>query len=540
MSLLNTDPTFNIPPADDTAIPTTTVASNSQGFTYTPLVQAWGRGALIPIALQGITIESRGVTLPSYSSGTADVFGRATVTFNNGVDNSVCLLLQNNAANVIDFITTAEMCDFGTYNTDSQHAAIALKVAADYTNVLAALTDNASFTNRILNFVPASAKVLVGQYADLMPNALTPCFTINPVANAAILPTLLSLYATYESRGEDAVALLTVGDCIYESDMIVPSKGGWAASRGVTAHESGHWDLCNMIGSIGVATAYNAAIAENIPPIETEGECDQHCGNEGFADFIADQESGGTNYFQFHDSVADIGASLDSDSSTRGRFMSYCPIEASQCFDDNVGGPGQLSRDQGTHATNIGRFTATLHDFADGVDQVFEDFFANGAYWTDVSTAAPNPLASLSPQPTIGGDMGDENVKLSPSKFLSAIMNRRGISIDQDAIFGGLADQAKAAGYSWCDLCQLFALHQFGLCTQASGEPDCATTMAKSDLYNACTGGQNLPKWLGPPRRAPIRRPACSSRPSCPPARLSATSAPASPLPVRTGWSRSA
>ncbi len=520
LHLLNTDPTFNTP---DPASAASGVVRSVNG-SETPILQAWGAEAKTPIVPAGMTLELRGVHVPQYSTATLDATGFAgPLTAVAGTDVGLCLLPKNDAANIIDFITTAEMCDFGPYSfsdsTPPQKKALDLKLVDDYTNVFAQMTDGRNFSRSVVGLSPSAADVLVGHYANMLPNPITPCFTrANPAAST--MATLLSAFAALENPS-DAAALVSLGSCIFETDMVVPSESGYARSRGVASHEYGHWALCNMLSSGDLASAYNAAILETVspvPPVEVLGECDQACGNEGFADFYADQLVGGANEFEYNGMIDDVsGYQLDLSSPTgfgTGVLMSYCPSTAVDCFDDSVGGQGQASAHQDPRHTDRARMTSTLHDFVDGHVDVFQnDTATNGNYWENTN---PGGLSTLVSDPRDSGQFGDEQVQLPGSAIADGIRNRRGISLDQDAIFGGMADAAYAHGSNWCDLCRLFATHQpNNPCVENAADPDCRTHGTDA-LYASCTLG-NIAKWIGP-EPSPTDPSSCTFKPvtGCP------------------------
>jgi hypothetical protein len=512
MELLNTDPTFNTPARVNLSkVTSSTAYPNDQDFDPTKLRQAWGQLAGSQIYPDGVTMEARGVHLPYYQSTKLDALGQGSLSFLDGIETGICLLLKNDAVDVIDFVTTVEMCDFGPYTfhlggNPSSHFKL-IDIKADYTNVLGVTTDSQNYAGEVLTSLPDQEEVLVGHYADLMPNPITPCLTLSNLGTSVTFAsTLLAALALVESP-EDAAALTTVGDCIYEADSIIPSKKGFARSRAVTAHEYGHWTMCGLLGDVGLSTAYDAAILETIspiPPIEFPNECNQACGNEGFADFISSQVVGATTYFKFNqsmDDLAEYSINISPPGFVRDAVLAkYCPSTEPQCFDDNVGGSGQASdKRQDVRTTNKGRFTATLHDFFDGNPAAHENVFSEGNLWKDTGPLpGQSLLPSLAVDPQTTGQIGDETVQLTPHALVDAVFHRRGISIDQDAIFGGLVDQAYAEGANWCQLCRLFAAHT-GVCKEDGTTPDCTATIGQSALYADCAAFLDISKWIGPP-----------------------------------------
>jgi hypothetical protein len=109
------------------------------------------------------------------------------------------------------------------------------------------------------------------------------------------------------------------------------------------------------------------------------------------------------------------------------------------------------------------------------------------------------------------GSRADEPISLPGEDIQNIINNRRGVSIDQDAIFGGLADTAKSRGYSWCDICELFAVHD-SLSSEAASD---------ADKYAVCTTSPRIMKWLGP-APDPANPSSCNFVPAttCPPGQI--------------------
>jgi hypothetical protein len=496
VTTLNTDPTFNpfLPGGPHNGMEPTT--------DYRPIVlrQAWGQDAGFPLPLTGAKVRARGIHIPSFSEATLDGASRANgLTFNVGVDTSVCLLLENDAAQVIDFITAAEICDISDYSAPPGNIGVVLnpQVMSDFTNVLAQLTDTRKFSSTVTGLFPAQVQTLVGHYADLLPvpQGFTPCFTLPNLATLGTQPidTLLSILRGLVSP-QDTLELLTVGSCVYDVDMMIASIRGVGRSRGSTTHEYGHWMMCNLLnasGPLDLTAAYTPAILETLAkPVETVGECDAACGAEGFADVIADQVAGGTAYGKFPNQGDDISGILDGVSTP---IIFYCDSGSTNCFENNIGGPGEdlsnidrFSQSDAVRFTNKTRFTSVVHDFLDST--LFlepEDFPSNGNFW-HTTGGPPFLLDSFVHQ----GARDDEPIQMPGTVLRDAILERRGISIDQDAILGALADRARAAGYNWCEVCQLFALHDHGLSSESA---------TAAERFNVCQTSPTISKWLGPP-----------------------------------------
>ena len=191
----NADPTFNdvsaLPPSANT---TNAIIANQPGIVKREMRRAWGPAPGFPLTNNGATVEVRGVSFASYRSATLSNDSDASIEFNKGLDTAVCLLPRSTDVDVIDFLTTAELCDFGSYSTDvSTH--IDIDVANDIMNVFATISDNAEFSRTVFGHGADGLQVLVGHYADLLPNPITPCFTKNNLF-ASTMATILGLYTT--------------------------------------------------------------------------------------------------------------------------------------------------------------------------------------------------------------------------------------------------------------------------------------------------------------------------------------------------------
>ena len=516
--ILNTDPSFN----DLSAVSPASVANNAilawqPGIKRRRMQTAWGPAPGFPLTANGATVEVRGINFPSYRSATLENDSDASVEFTKGSETAVCILPKNGAVDVIDFLTTVQVCDFMIHRTEVS-TAYDYDVATDAMNVFVTISDNANFSKVVYGFAPEQMVALVGQFADLMPNkAFTPCFNKNNLAGefmTSVLHILATILETKEGDLPAALELLALGTCVYEVDMIVPSEDGVARSRAVTSHEYGHWMMCDLLGDPGISTAYNTAILETLlPQHENLGECNQACGNEAFADFWSAQVVGATTYVGFNDAVTDNTGWSDNG---REQIAAWCPAASDQCFEDNVGGPLQATNplqnpgdaDDNTRRLNIGRVTSIYQDFVDGTESLGSHSFTNGNYWKKIPLVTTG-LTQFDYAAQAGGTRHDELLSLPGQGISQSILNRRGISIDQDALLGGLADEAYAEGADWCDLCLLFANHNPQACTPVAGEPACTAAHCSSTptctplesevkLYSLCARSQNITKWIGP------------------------------------------
>src|SRR5215471_1010235 len=155
VQLLNTDPDFNIPLASAVSARATSKSNapiRLEETTMTPMVQAWGQDAGFALQLTGARVRAYGLTIPSFDEGTIDGVGHASVTINVNNDSGFCILTESGAADVIDLITSVEVCHFRRCSVSSSSLAISFPfaVSVDSTNILAQLIDGTHFTDDIM------------------------------------------------------------------------------------------------------------------------------------------------------------------------------------------------------------------------------------------------------------------------------------------------------------------------------------------------------------------------------------------------------
>ena len=127
---------------------------------------------------------------------------------------------------------------------------------------------------------------------------------------------------------------VTVGE-LFEffagGDIVMPSGGGAHNFQdyGVATHEYGHYILCNLLDSAspsGMVTAYDQAAAQAFAGQQPESTAAVI--NEAFADLIASQVVGGTDYANPPDSKHSLDGLMN--------FCSSTNSETIACIDTNV------------------------------------------------------------------------------------------------------------------------------------------------------------------------------------------------------------
>jgi hypothetical protein len=230
------------------------------------------------------------------------------------------------------------------------------------------------------------------------------------------------------------------------------------SDRGIATHEYGHFTLCNLLDSVDAmlfAAAYDEAAASGF----VTGQAPSAQGsvmNESFADFIASQVIGATNYGKPQNSISSAN-------------MNYCLASNTSCIEANVtngpvaspdggmpvGGP-YFPKDGVTFNNECLRATSLYTDAFDGQLLLLgAQGPTNGNEWqTNGSGIA---IASAA-----GPSANDEAVALPGSSLQSWISHTlsRGTLLREDNVFGGLADAMQEQNkYNWCQICQVFQLH---------------------------------------------------------------------------------
>lgn len=295
------------------------------------------------------------------------------------------------------------------------------------------------------------------------------------------------LAATVSSAVVGGLALI-IGGVIAEAfefsaggDILLPGASGDHSnltSRGVMTHEFGHFVLCNLLEQTSPATfglAYDDAAVQGI----VSGQSVSAIGatlNESFADLIASQVAGGTNYAR-------------PASSKFSGSLNVCYASDTNCVEANF-----TNNDvKGSFNSGVLRDVSLFTDAFDGVplSPFVTDVPTNGNEWQAGLTLAPMP----------GQDGRDEVVNLSGpgySRWIRHAMSGFSL-IREDNFFRGLSDAMVDDGFNWCARCQVFRLHTLDM----SNQPLCkdqwvgqrptfnanGTTGSLTCVYEGCPAG---------------------------------------------------
>jgi hypothetical protein len=382
------------------------------------------------IKLSGVKVEVRQGLAAFYAH--TDAQGFVSLKVARDSDTKVCIQVENDTAEVTEYLIETTVCirDLGTLTGDYRRER--LEVAHPYLNALAAMTDARHYLLRVAGFEMPKITVMVGSVAQsLSPSgrSFTPCTGRRPSLIGTIIDGLSLLHPA-------ALAFSIFLEFNLSVDMVL--LPGDDAARGVAVHEYGHAATCELIAKQGFDAfllAWGEVMVETLAGQSAFSEASYLA--EGFADFFTAQVVGGTNYFQTEAVVS-------------SENVHYC-VAGSRCLEENFD-----RRPFGVFSVEVSRVASILHDAFDAHDGVGPN---DASHWQNLGDATHPLLAHLG---GLDSDRADEPVALGGSDLLRLFeyWDDRGTYLNEDNLFGGLADLAKARGYSDADVCLLFELHQ--------------------------------------------------------------------------------
>jgi hypothetical protein len=214
--------------------------------------------------------------------------------------------------------------------------------------------------------------------------------------------------------------------------------------------------------------------------------------NEAFADFFSGQVVSGVNYFSFPGQ----GTLLDS------LNMSYCAPDSNAvpCLDRNatgLAGSGNFPTPPTSGYLAIMHATTLFHDAFDGHNWRRVERPTNGDAWTRL-----DGFVTYTPFDT--SDQRDESVVLDGSALPRWFGHwlARSSTLNRSSFFAGLADTMYEDGVTWCDACDVFALHSPELAL-ANGEWTPSGWVAPQDRWEQCAAAP-IRTWVGPPPEASL------------------------------------
>jgi len=218
-------------------------------------------------------------------------------------------------------------------------------------------------------------------------------------------------------------------------------------------------------------------VGKQILKLDMSNDADAYI-NEAWADFFAAQVAGGTNYFHPE-------ASFGTGTSTWHDKMNWC--NGTRSVEDNFGGSGliagtsvqKLQTDVSSwdgYTKQIARVASILHDAFDGnsmADSSTVDVPGNCGAWAksasgQVDSNGSTHLNQINPAQVLtlfNPPVPEEGVALPGSALPKVVRNWLALEganalLEEDTFFQGLSQTMTDAGYSACDVCRVYLLHQ--------------------------------------------------------------------------------
>jgi hypothetical protein len=402
-------------------------ANTDVGFSG-PLVSAWRRG---PPDLSGLRVQaSQGLAL---FKGETDAAGVVKIKVAKGWSGKICLELENSRVSFTAGWAEAMAC-VGDFPSLSSDRTIDMDVNHARANAFVVMTDAADYVKTVLGYSMPKVKVLVGWAAGKaggeQGQSFAPCLGMAPALSTSVIDA--GLYVLFPPL----VIASSLAEAFYSVDIILKDEG--LASRGVAAHEYGHTVMCAMMrkaGTIASEIALLDILKGYMIGNRTDVSKEQTYLTEGFADFLALQVVGGTNYVQ-----PALGPSVAS------QHLNYCPA-ASACYETNQ--PPAASDWKG----QVRRTVSLLQDAFDN-SSVPGNRPNDGSHWA--STASGLLLSAANDSST-----ADEPFALVSGDMLKIYENweSRGNTLREASFWGGLADVLISKRHTKAQICALFSAH---------------------------------------------------------------------------------
>lgn len=410
--ILNTDPAFDL--GDNTVIQS-----------------AWRNGARIVPRGARVLIRQGLATF----TGTLDSDGRLQIRIARGQATKVCLEMKNDAAMLTEFLGDVVVCvaDLGTYGSGTTSAFQTVRVRNDYVNLLTQLTDAYDYVREILGHTMDRVTVLVGNTADqvaLAGRSFAPCMGRSP--NYFMSGGLSALGVIFPPT----LLASSAAEFLFGVDIVVVSED--APKRGIGVHEYGHFVMCDMMAKESEVAFQSAWTQIIFASADQSADRAESYMAEGFADFIASQVAGGTDYFGVSGSAPLSG-------------VNWCDPVSGIGMDENI---HQQTISPGFHS-QVGRITTLFHDVFDG-HRTWDDPNDGCAF----GYAGPGQLTFLWGMQNREAD--DEGIAL-PGTAVGEVFARwvdDGARWTEGGFLGALADVVENHGHERASVCELFALHE--------------------------------------------------------------------------------
>lgn len=479
--------------------------------------QAWGRNAGEPAKLEGVQAELKmkrlGGLMPTLFVDKTSSQGVAHISAAKGGDprgrNPVCVRLDNAAGSITQFLAANRVCDFnGTGDfPDTRRSELTVAMVADdfQIHALNALTDAHRYFEVVAGHPIQPAKVVTGGLASaLSGRAMANCMGLT--GDLDFTGWALSGIPLF---GQSALAYT-------RADIVLPSgKERRRNSRGLIVHEYGHFSLCSMLWDVDPELV-RELIERRITEWGFHRQIDEtdelsHL-NEAFADFVAGQVVGGTDYVDPEESLESLN--LNYCRVPYGYLDGYGGVDPSvipplrPCLEGNATGvdasgdmePARTDEKAGATVGGYGqinRVMTTVHDAFDGHYWKLNELRArdvpgNADYYRLDRSGDLQILRKGWALHAPGATAPDEVIALPGTaipEWIHDFAHHFETMVSADVGFlSSLARTMQAHGATWCQACDLFLLHQDGAPT------------ALADRWIACAGGPGrLYEYLGRP-----------------------------------------
>ncbi|MDX2054380.1 MAG: hypothetical protein SFV15_18410 [Polyangiaceae bacterium] len=476
------------------------IANRDPAFESPTMTQAWGAKAGQELRLDGVRVEVRqwaqrlwslGIPLPTSFNNTLQdgVTYMEVAKDASPRDGGICMEVKNAGAELTTFLLPTEVCDFGQeFKLSTQRDSTVTFTTGSYPlHTLNMLTDAYRYSQSVVGYSPHQVTVAHGWLGTLLGGAkgriYAPCFGFPNISQDTMGALLSSIVPV---AGEIVGVLSAV-------DIVMPNVIRARKSRGIMVHEYGHYFLCSSLFDAKPTAMSGFTAARVFEDTEFGPDDDNAVLNEAFADFFVHQVVSGTNYFALPDT---------------GLFtygMTYCT--GGSCPDANATGiqgsggifefyapnpdlPDRLAIDRADLA--VARATTLFHDAFDGWAWRGQNVPTTGDAW--VSRGGKLGFNGWGFPEVFYGDTSDEVISLpgnSIASWLQGWAHKQTVTtLNRDDFFSSLREVIR--GHSWCEICDLFALHQ----------PDVGPSAR--ERMTACAASP-LATWVGVPP-APLSR----------------------------------
>jgi hypothetical protein len=456
-----------------------TVPNLDPAFTSGPMRRSWGKNADDPIVPAGVMLFAKQWwgPLPVMDRGELKGDGRVSIEAIEGApkrDGGICIELENEWGLMTSDLAPNEVCNFALdLNIFERNGTHNLLASDHHVHAFTQITDNAAYSRQVVDHEPHQAEVLTGFLANQITNllnggeildlpgndlrtaerAMTLCLDF-PGMGAGLLTELLATIRIFGVQVGAASPLLL-------KDIWWPDERNARPnlhSRGVMTHEYGHFMTCSLLFETPAGPQTMSGLIERVTAGEDRDDTISVL-LEALADTWTLHVVGGTNYFSGHQALEPMN-----------NRMSYCipRSAASRCLEFNFKGSEEIDD---PFDDEIARYVSLFHD---ALDSQFGSRGADDAWNGDVwMPGNPNwgnpfepPLLVLSPTAYI--TIADENVELGAFDTLRGSTWKdwfdkwldRGRGVTRQNVLGGLNDVMEDRNHTWCDRCEVFALHE--------------------------------------------------------------------------------